>query len=55
MEATELRKLESLDLEDFKQVMAGYRTSRKYRVDKTETRESTTISLQLVALDRPYV
>jgi ribosomal protein S18 acetylase RimI-like enzyme len=35
--------------------MTGYRTSRKYRVDKTETRESATMSLQLVVLDRPYV
>jgi hypothetical protein len=55
MGAIEIRKSESLEPEDFKRVMTGYRTSCKYRVDKTETPDSTTISLQLVALDRPYV
>ena len=50
-----IRMLRQLIQEDLDQIMAGYTSTEKYVVNKTETPERTTISLQLLAMDRPYV
>jgi len=55
MKSVEIRALESLDPVDFKRIMIGYTTTRKYQPEKTETHEQTTITLRLTALSRPYV
>jgi len=55
MKATEIRTLERLDPEDFRRVMTGYTTTRRYNVDRKETYDRTTITLRLTKLDRPYV
>jgi len=51
----EIRKLEDLNPDDFGRVMTGYKTSRKYMIEKTETPELTTITMWLTSLAEPYV
>jgi ribosomal protein S18 acetylase RimI-like enzyme len=50
-----IRKLEDLNPDDFKRVMTGYTSTRKYTVEKTENPEQTTITMQLATLTEPYV
>ncbi len=52
----EIKILRNIDADAFDLFAAsGYTSTAKYRVQKVETREQTTITMELVALDRPYV
>jgi len=50
-----IRKLDDLDPQDFRRIMTGYTTIRKYIVEKTENREVTTVTMRLSMLPEPYV
>jgi ribosomal protein S18 acetylase RimI-like enzyme len=50
-----IKTLRQLSQKDLDRIMAGYTSTESYIVSKDETLERTTISLQLVTLDRPYV
>lgn len=50
-----IQKLEDLNPDDFRRVMTGYTTTRKYMVEKTETPDLTTIAMRLTSLAEPYV
>jgi ribosomal protein S18 acetylase RimI-like enzyme len=51
----EIRTLRDFDADALKRILAGYTSMAKYTVSKTETHEITTITLELIALDQPYV
>jgi ribosomal protein S18 acetylase RimI-like enzyme len=51
----EIRTLRDLDADALKRIVAGYTSTAKYVVNKTERREITTITLELTTLDQPYV
>jgi len=50
-----IRKLEDLEPEDFRRVMTGYTTKRKYTVEKAENSDLIAITMRLTALSEPYV
>jgi len=50
----EVRKLDDLSPDDFKRVMTGYSSTRKYVIEKTETTDLTTIAMRLTSLAEPY-
>ena len=50
-----IRKLEDLEPEDFRRVMTGYTTKRKYTVEKVENYDLIAITMRLTALAEPYV
>jgi ribosomal protein S18 acetylase RimI-like enzyme len=51
----EIRTLRDFDADALKRIVAGYTSTAKYTVNKIETHEITTITLELTALDQPYV
>jgi len=50
-----VRKLEDLRPDEFRRVMTGYTTTRKYMIEKIETPDLTTINMRLTSLTEPYV
>jgi ribosomal protein S18 acetylase RimI-like enzyme len=51
----QIRPLERLSLPDLKRLSTGYTSPQAYRVTKDETPERTTIALELVYLETPFV
>ena len=51
----EVRALERLSMADLRRIAHGYSSDAKYVVVLTETEESASIKLRLVALGEPYV
>lgn len=50
----EFKILTQLEADDFRRLNQGYISTAKYVVSKTETPETTAISLHLTALEQPY-
>lgn len=55
MAVYEIKTLSQLDPDRFQELAAGYTSSEKYRVTKTETDGQTAITLELQALVQTYV
>ncbi|MBN1284027.1 MAG: GNAT family N-acetyltransferase [Anaerolineae bacterium] len=51
----EIKPLTRIEWEDLEQVMPGYTSTEKYAVAKTETPQRTVITIEQVALDKPYL
>ncbi len=51
----DVRTLERMTASDFSRIVTGYTTTQIYAVEKVETPERTTISLDLRELDTPFV
>jgi len=51
----EIVKLEQFSEEDLNSVLVGYTSTRKYTIEKTETKNQITFRLDLVPLERVYV
>jgi ribosomal protein S18 acetylase RimI-like enzyme len=51
----QIKTLTQLDQADLHRIMCGYTSTEIYVVSKEESPERTTISLELVTLDQPYV
>ncbi|MGB8643689.1 MAG: GNAT family N-acetyltransferase [Anaerolineae bacterium] len=51
----QIRPLATVDPVAFERIMSGYVSNEKYVVTKQEAPERTTITLELVRLDTPYV
>jgi ribosomal protein S18 acetylase RimI-like enzyme len=50
-----INKLTSFDRKCYRELTAGYTSSAKYVVSKTETEEETCITMKFQALDPPYM
>jgi len=50
-----IRKLDDLNPDDFRRIMTGYTSTRKYTVEKVENPELITITMRLTTLAKPYV
>ncbi len=50
----DIRRLASLSEEDFLRLVTGYTSLTRYAVQKNESLERTSFSLELVKLERPY-
>ena len=55
MSKIKIRTLEKFNANDLRQLARGYISTSKYVVRKTEAHERTVFTLELTALDRPYV
>ena len=53
MSMIEIRMLRDFDADALKRIVAGYTSTAKYVVNKTERREITTITLELTTLINP--
>jgi ribosomal protein S18 acetylase RimI-like enzyme len=51
----EIRPLTQLGMDDLRRLITGYVSPARYRVHKTESEQLTTISLELVQLETPYI
>lgn len=50
-----IRALETFNPEELKRIADGYLSLERYEVSRTATREWTALTLNLVALEKPYV
>ncbi|MEO8392681.1 MAG: GNAT family N-acetyltransferase [Chloroflexota bacterium] len=51
----DIRPLTQLNPDDFRGIVTGYTSSSRYRVQKSETDQSTVFALELEQMDTPYV
>ncbi len=51
----DIRPLTQLNSDDFRGIVSGYSASERYRVQKSETDQTTVFTLDLEQIDTPYV